>query len=93
MLVTTALAVAIAGTDASCLSGHVPLRSRIGWLNRQFLRGPVGDIGEQIRLAAIAKNCHRLVRFFRPSGLHKTGFQEDKPCLSQLTPTRPWKKI
>lgn len=57
MVVTTASAVAIAGTDASRLSGQVPHRSQIGWLNRQFLRGPVGDIGERIRLAAIAKTA------------------------------------
>ncbi len=57
MFVTTASAVAIAGTDASCLSDRVPHRSRIGWLNRQFLRGPVGDIGERIRLATIAKTA------------------------------------
>lgn len=58
MLVTTVSAVAIAGTDASCLSGEVPHRSSFGGLNRQFLRGPMGDIGERIRLAAIAKTAN-----------------------------------
>lgn len=55
MVVTTGAGGLIAGTDASRLIGRVPRRSPIGGLNRQFLRGPVGDIGERIRLAAIAK--------------------------------------
>ena len=55
MVVTTGASGLIAGTDASCLIGRVPRRSPIGGLNRQFLRGPGGDIGERIRVAAIAK--------------------------------------
>lgn len=66
MLVTIVSVVAIAGTDASCLSGQVPLRSWIGWLNRQFLRGPMGDIGEQLRLATIAKTANDSSASFGP---------------------------
>gem|GEM_PF-4589786 len=64
MLVTTASAVAIAGTDASRLSGRVLFRSPIGGLNRQFLRGQVGDIGEQIRMAVIAKTATESTAYY-----------------------------
>lgn len=54
---TTDSAVVIAGTDASCLSDQVHDRSPIVRLNRQFLRGRVGDIGERIRMATTAKSA------------------------------------
>ena len=92
MVVTTGASVLIAGTDASCLIDRVPQRSWFGGLNRQFLRGPTGDIGEHIRMAAIAKAANDSSAFF---GLPATlaGFQEDPPCLVLSPPKRPSSEI
>ena len=87
LFVTTAVAGATAETDASCLSGGVPRRSPIGPLNWQFLRGRTGDIGERIRMAAIAKAANDSSAFFGlPASL--AGFQEDPPCLVLSPPKR-----
>jgi hypothetical protein len=52
--VTTVAFRATAGTGASCVIDGVPRGTQVVGLNWQILRGPVGDIGERIRVAATA---------------------------------------
>ena len=64
------------------------------WLAEQAISaGSGGRYWRTHPLGSDCEDCQRLNRFFRPSGLCRTGFQEDTPCLSMPPPTRPWKKI
>lgn len=78
--------VITARTAFFCLFAVVHLRSRIQRLNKQFLQGSTGDIGEQIGVAAVAKFAADLSQLPRRSGGCHV-FQEDIPLSCHHYPT------